>query len=46
MRRSPGRFASGLLAWSRGEDDVETQAAAVRLATVLLLVEAALTREQ
>jgi hypothetical protein len=46
MRTRPGRLAGGLVAWSRGEEDAEAQAAAVRVASVLLLIEHALTRRR
>jgi len=46
MRQNPGRFAAGLLeAFGPAAPSVEAQAAAFRVATVLLLHEASLTRK-
>jgi sirohydrochlorin ferrochelatase len=42
MVNRPGLYASGLLAWARGEDTPEVQAAVYRVARTLQLVESAL----
>jgi hypothetical protein len=38
----PGLYAEGLVAWARGDDGIDAQAAAFRVAHTLSLVERAL----
>ena len=45
MRRHPELLADGLLAWSRGEDDIDVHAAAFHVARVVLLIESALAKK-
>jgi hypothetical protein len=39
MFNHPGLYAEGLLSWARGDEDIEAQAAAYRVAHTLLLIE-------